>query len=204
MTDRERDAASLPPEFYRILVEQIDDGVIVSDEHGVLRIFNPAAERQHGAPRQEIAAPQWGDTYGLYARSGEKLPLHETPLFKAVRGEKVLNATWIVRLPDGTERILSGTATPLKHEDGSSAGAVLITRDETERVAAEAQRATLLEREQAARAEAERERRAAEALSTEVIAQMRAVEQALRDARAREEALVRRIEEATKALAPTA
>ncbi|HEX4461598.1 MAG TPA: HAMP domain-containing sensor histidine kinase, partial [Polyangia bacterium] len=41
--------------------------------------------------------------------------------------------------PDGSERILSGTATPLTHADGTPAGAMIVTRDETERMRLEAE-----------------------------------------------------------------
>jgi PAS domain S-box-containing protein len=115
------------------IIEQSGDGVIVADADGVLRIFNPEAERQHGVPKQEVAPDQWARTYGLLAVDGRPLPLDQTPLYRALQGEKVAEARWLVRRPDGSTRILSGTATPLRRGDGSRAGAILVTRDETDR-----------------------------------------------------------------------
>ncbi len=124
----------------RLLVEQSGDAIIMADEHGMLRVFNPEAERQHGVTQQEVQAKDWARTFGLYRLDGTPLTLEETPLHRAVRGENVRGAEWLVRRPDGSQRILAGTASPLRRHDGSAAGGVLIARDETERRLAEAQR----------------------------------------------------------------
>ena len=142
-------------DLLRLVIAHGGDGVIVCDESGVLRIFNPAAERQHGVKQQDVAAPHWAQTYGLLQMDGTPLALEDTPLYRASKGETVDGARWRVRRPDASERVLNGTATPLRSSDGKLRGAVLITRDETDRLAEEKERASLLEREQAARAEAE-------------------------------------------------
>ncbi|GAC1345781.1 MAG: hypothetical protein NVSMB23_22400 [Myxococcales bacterium] len=152
-TEAERD-------LLRLIVAQSGDGVIVCDEHGKLRLFNPEAERQHGTGLHEVASPEWAATYGLFREDGAPLPLEETPLYRAVKGERVEGARWRVRRPDGTLRTLSGTAVPLRKETGALAGAVLVCRDETERLAHEQERAALLLKEQAARGEAEQANRA--------------------------------------------
>ncbi|HYE08153.1 MAG TPA: ATP-binding protein [Planctomycetota bacterium] len=140
--DRSRDVL----EQLDLIVEQTGDGIIMADEKGVIRIFNPAAEAQHGVTKQEISAPGWADAYGLFALDGRKLPLEETPLYRAVIGERVQNASWLVRKPSGEMVYLTGTATPLRRADGSRAGAVLVTRDETQaRRAAEELAAQALE-----------------------------------------------------------
>jgi len=50
--DDTADAEPLPLEFFQTLVEQSGDGIIMADERGVLRVFNPEAERQHGARKR--------------------------------------------------------------------------------------------------------------------------------------------------------
>src|SRR5690606_27108308 len=99
-----------------------------------IRVFNPAAASQHGATKQEVAATEWTDAYGLLTLDGAPLPLEETPLFRAVRGESVAGARWQIRRADGSLRTLSGTASPLRQADGTPAGGVLICRDETEQL----------------------------------------------------------------------
>lgn len=121
------------------IIDHSGDGIIVSDPDGVIRIFNPAAARQHGVEKMAVSAPDWAATFGLLNVERAPLSAEETPLYRAVRGEKVADARWIVRRPDGTERWLVGTASPIQNPDGSPGGAVLITRDETERLALEAE-----------------------------------------------------------------
>ncbi|ATB44042.1 PAS domain-containing sensor histidine kinase [Cystobacter fuscus] len=128
-----------------LLVEQSGDAIIMADAQGVLRIFNAEARRLHGVSHLAVAERDW-TTFGLLTLDGRPLPLEGMPLYRALRGEHVRNARWRVRRPDGTLRILNGTAIPLYHPDGSSAGAVLIARDETERLEMEHRCAESLER----------------------------------------------------------
>jgi PAS domain S-box-containing protein len=130
------------------IVQQSGDGIIVADPDGVLTVFNHAAFEQHGVGHPGLAAADWARTFGLRTLDGRAMSLEETPLYRALKGERVAGARWRVRRPDGSERILSGTATPLHHANLSLAGAVVITRDETERVRMEESlRASAEERE---------------------------------------------------------
>jgi PAS domain S-box-containing protein len=129
-----------------LVIEQSGDAVVVTDSRGVIRLFNAEAERQHGVTRQQVSAPEWASTFGLLNLDGEPLPLEETPLYRALEGQPVSNARWLVRRPDGSVRTLCGTASPLHRPDGSPVGAVLTARDETERMALEHQRDESLER----------------------------------------------------------
>jgi PAS domain S-box-containing protein len=126
-------------ELLEAIVEQSGDGIIVSDSDSVVRVFNPSAAEQHGVPKLEVAQEEWAASYGLHRLDGRPLPIDETPLHRALKGERVSDARWMVRRPDGSERILSGTATPLIHADGSRAGAMIVTRDETDRLRLEAE-----------------------------------------------------------------
>jgi PAS domain S-box-containing protein len=133
-----REQAERERDLLRAIFQQSGDGIIVCDENGIVRGFNPEAEHQHGVARQAVPPPEWAAAYGLRDLEGRPLPLAETPLYRALKGERVENARWMVRRPDGTDRILTGTALPLRAPDGAPAGAVLATRDETERLRLEA------------------------------------------------------------------
>jgi PAS domain S-box-containing protein len=134
----------------RLIVEQCADGIVVADAGGTLRIFNPAAQEQHGMPALEVPSSQWSSTYGLVAEDGSPLPPEAAPLYRALQGERVREGHVRVRRPDGSQRTLSTRATPLRQSDGRLAGALVITRDETERLAREVERARLLEETRAA------------------------------------------------------
>jgi PAS domain S-box-containing protein len=128
-----------------LIIQQSGSGIIVCDAEGVLRIFNPAAEQQHGASHREVSAPDWARSYGLYDLDGIPLALEKTPLFRAAHGEAVVDARWLVKRPNGELRTLAGTATPLRQPGGAPAGAVLVTRDETEQQAQELQLRALID-----------------------------------------------------------
>jgi PAS domain S-box-containing protein len=147
LLESEREARRLVEEqkaMLDLIIGQSGDGIVMADEAGVIRVFNPAAEQQHGVPLRDVAASEWAGTYGLLALDGRPLALEETPLFKAVGGAPSKDARWLVRRPDGQLRTLVGTATPLRRPDGTPAGGVLVTRDETDRHRAEAERERLL------------------------------------------------------------
>jgi PAS domain S-box-containing protein len=134
-----RQQAEAERDLLRAIIEQSGDGIIVCDQEGIVHGMNPEAERQHGAGHRGVPAEDWARAFGLFDMEGRGLPLEDTPLYRALRGERVEDARWRVRRPDGAERILSGTASPLRRADGSSAGAVLSTRDETDRLSLEDQ-----------------------------------------------------------------
>lgn len=126
------------------LIDQSGEGIIMADAQGVVRVFNPAARDQHGVDASAGRPEDWSRDYGLLDLSGQSLALADTPLYRALQGQAVQDARWQVRRPDGSLRVLAGTATPLRGADGRVAGAVLITRDETERLKAEQEREALL------------------------------------------------------------
>jgi PAS domain S-box-containing protein len=130
----------------RALIEDSGDGIIVCDKDGVIRIVNPAAQRQHGVVPDRKLSSTWAAGFALLTAEGKTLPVEETPLHRAMRGERISSERFKVKRPDGTIRTLTVTASPIRGEDASNVGAVLITRDETERIELEEQRIALLRR----------------------------------------------------------
>ncbi len=137
-------------ELLQLVVQQSGEAIVVADADGVLRVFNPEAERLHGVKGGETPQVEWPDRYRLFTLEGEPLPYEETALYRATRGALVRDSRWVVRPPNGPERTLVGSAAPLSHPDGTPAGAVLIARDDTARLAAEAERERLLNEARAA------------------------------------------------------
>ncbi|WP_438006565.1 PAS domain S-box protein [Sorangium sp. So ce321] len=133
----------------RRVVEQSGDGIVMVDERGVVRLMNPEAERQLGSAT-ERTIDEWALTTAFCTPDGVPMPAAETPLHRALRGDKVESARWQVRRPDGSARVLSASASPMRRADGGPAGAVMSTRDETERLRLEQERERLLRRLQEA------------------------------------------------------
>ncbi|KYF53716.1 hybrid sensor histidine kinase/response regulator, partial [Sorangium cellulosum] len=136
--ERAEQIAAVERDLLRALIEQSGDGIMAMDERGVIRICNQEAQRQHGVTeRQTVIGADSALPYALLALDGRPLLPEERPLRRALKGEKVENARWLVVRQDGSVRALAGTASPLRRPDGSPAGAVQITRDETDALEAE-------------------------------------------------------------------
>ena len=121
------------------ILAQLTEGVIVTDASGAISFVNDAADRLHGINRLGIAPEDYASVYSLWTVDGHPYPPLELPLARAaLRGETVLDASWIIRRADGVELRARGSARPILMSDGSQLGAVLTFRDDTDRHRAEA------------------------------------------------------------------
>lgn len=114
------------------VLDQLAEGVIVADTKGAIRYVNNAARDMHGVADLHVEPENYSDRYHLYTVDGEPHPFESLPLARAVRGEAVFDAPWIIRRPDGTEIWAVGSAKPLRDDSGAQIGAVLTIRDVTE------------------------------------------------------------------------
>ena len=121
------------------ILAQLTEGVIVTDASGAISFVNEAADRLHGINRLGIAPEDYASVYSLWTIDGQPYPPLELPLARAaIRGDTVLDASWIIRRADGVELRARGSARPIMMSDGSQLGAVLTFRDDTARHHAEA------------------------------------------------------------------
>ena len=120
------------------ILAQLTEGVIVTDPSGTITFVNDAAERLHGTSRLGVAPDLYSATYSLWTQDGEPYPPLELPLSRAaLNGETILDASWVIRRPDGTEVLARGAARPIIMSDGRRLGAVLTFRDDSDRDRAE-------------------------------------------------------------------
>ena len=119
------------------ILSQLAEGVIVTDTAGKITFVNEAAVALHGVKMLDIGPDDYSDGYHLLTEDGAPYPPQDLPLSRAVRGERVLDARWRIRRPDGLEVIAIGNAHPIVGADGSQLGAVLTVRDDTARHQAE-------------------------------------------------------------------
>lgn len=118
------------------LINQLNEGVVIVDRQGLYRI-NPAAAEIIGRKRSEFRDGINALLADIALRNpaGEKLPLENTPIFRALeKGEHVSNEQLKILRLDGEIRVLSVSATPLVGEAGKHDGAVAIFRDITDEV----------------------------------------------------------------------
>jgi PAS domain S-box-containing protein len=115
------------------ILEGMAEGVVVADENGKFLLFNGPAERMLGVGATDTTPGQWSDQYGAYLPDAvTQYPPDELPLVRAMRGESVDAVEVFVRnvkVPEG--RLLSITGRPLKDEDGTLRGGVVVIHDVT-------------------------------------------------------------------------
>jgi PAS domain S-box-containing protein len=117
-------------EMLECIFRQSGEGIVVVNENGAPQIVNAEARRQRGSDDADaLARDAW-----LLEGGDERIPVEETLLYRAAHGERIKNEHWQVSGSSGETRWLSGSALPLRHPNGAPAGAILLTRDETERV----------------------------------------------------------------------
>jgi PAS domain S-box-containing protein len=142
---------------FRVLIESATEYAIFTlDAHGLVTSWNPGAERIIGYPEAEILGQPAAI---IFTPEDRAQGAHVRELTRAETQGRAANERWHVR-NDGTRFWGSGFVEPLRDPSGAMQGFVKIMRDNTERQQAEAERAELLAREQAARAEAEAANRA--------------------------------------------
>jgi len=118
------------------VINQMDEGVVIIDSGGRYRL-NTSAARMLGRSAGEFAGGVKALIVDMTLRAadGRVLASGETPLCRALDGGEHVSAEQyrIVR-PDGEERVLSVSATPLRGEGGRAEGVVAVFRDITEGV----------------------------------------------------------------------
>jgi PAS domain S-box-containing protein len=122
------------------ILDNLGDGVSVTDEDGKLTLFNPAAEQILGLGRLDVGPEEWSETYGLfYPDTLKPAAVEDLPLARAVAGEESGDVELFVRNPERPGGVfIRVNATPLRDGQGKLRGGVAVFRDISERKWAEA------------------------------------------------------------------
>jgi PAS domain S-box-containing protein len=105
------------------------DGVIVVDENGRVERSNKTAIELLGPEIETLPLEEWVTRFNITTVEGRQLTATEMPLTRALRGERLRRATYIVRSAWGTERFLSTSAGPIVTAGGEEKGAAIVLRD---------------------------------------------------------------------------
>lgn len=131
----------------RLLLDNVQCGVIACDANGALSLFNDVARELHGLPKQPLTAAEqtvsakdWPRHFHLYAPDGKTLMQpDDVPLYRALRGERVIDAEMVIRPPGLPPRTVHVSGQPFYAVDGNQLGAVVSLQDISARKAAEAE-----------------------------------------------------------------
>jgi len=134
-----QEALARSEEWFSTTLASVADGVIVADTNGKFLLFNAAAERFVGMGATSDPPENWPKQYGAFHPDGvTPFSSDQLPLVRAMRGEDVDDVELFIRnanVPDG--RLLSITGRPLRGEDGTLQGGVVVFRDITQHKRAE-------------------------------------------------------------------
>jgi PAS domain S-box-containing protein len=129
--EQERARATSEALRFGTVLDQMADGVVVVDRQGHLERTNQAAQELLGMDLVEAPLEEWPRRFQVHTGDGRAMPPAEFPLSRALRGERVRRAAFLVYGPAG-ERHLSCSAGPIVSEAGESAGAAMVLRDVTD------------------------------------------------------------------------
>jgi PAS domain S-box-containing protein len=132
------------------IVESSDDAIISKTLGGIILSWNKAAERIFGYQAEEVIGKS------IAVLIPPEMEDEEARILESLKTGERLNHYETVRLAKDGRRIdVALTVSPIKAKDGTIIGVSKIARDISDRRRAEQEREALLEREQAARREAE-------------------------------------------------
>lgn len=115
----------------------VADGVIATDQHGLVQFMNPPAERALGWTLSDAKGRHANEIMRLRnARTGVR---EENPITGALEGNAVVGVGFgtLLTARSGREFPIDDSAAPIRNEDGEVMGAVMAFRDVSERLAVE-------------------------------------------------------------------
>ena len=128
-------------DLLQFVLDSMAEGVIVCDRDLRLVLFNRGASAIFSADLRGNDLRSAADTYLLLAsHEGPPIAMEDRPLLRAMKGEAVDNAQFILRGPTmATERWVEIFARPVMTDDGTILGGMIVLRDISENKMAEEQ-----------------------------------------------------------------
>jgi|TARA_R100001244_G_scaffold44182_1_gene39722 PAS domain S-box-containing protein len=114
------------------ILDQLGEGVIITDAGGEIVYMNERAQILHGQKQLGVSPDDYTTAFQLLTLGRKPFPVDELPLTRAVR-ENITTADseWIIRRADGSEIFAKGNAKPVYDEQDRKIAAVLTIRDVT-------------------------------------------------------------------------
>ncbi|KYC36625.1 diguanylate cyclase [Scytonema hofmannii PCC 7110] len=142
IAERQQAEAALQKEqeLLRVLLDNVQAGIVACNAEGILTLFNRAAREFHGLPEQPLPPDRWAEYYDLYLPDGKtQMSKNEIPLFRALQGQTVENVEMAIAPKQRTTKTLLASGQAIVDSQGKKQGAVVVMHDITERKQAEAE-----------------------------------------------------------------
>jgi len=121
-------------DFSRLLLENMEAGVVACDENGKLVLLNRVAREWHGLAASDVSQSEWAGLYDLFEGDGvTPMTVDNIPLVRAFRGEEVQEVELVIAPKNLPRREVRCNGSRVLGEDGQVAGAVIVMNDVTER-----------------------------------------------------------------------
>lgn len=121
----------------RSVLDALPVGVWVTDTAGNFILSNPVGSRIRKCEHQE-GDGQYGEYKGWWHETGKRIAAHDWAGARAIdRGETSLDEIIEIECFDGSRKIISNSALPLRDDMGAIAGSVVVCSEITERMRAE-------------------------------------------------------------------
>jgi len=118
-------------ERMHIVMEQMNEGLILSRLNGEIIYWNPSALAMHGYTSEEEARkslPELATIYELQTAQGEVLPMEQRPLQRVLRGETIRDVIVRVRkIGEAWERVFRCNGTIVRESSGEPLAFITIT-----------------------------------------------------------------------------
>ena len=128
---RERDAAALrqSEEWFRVTLSSIGDGVIATDDQGLVSFLNPVAERLTGTSLAQAKGEKIGDVFPIFSEATNKPA--ENPVEKVLASGCVVGLAnhTVLRHREGHLLPIEDSAAPIRDDSGKLIGVVLVFHD---------------------------------------------------------------------------
>lgn len=120
-------------EQLRTTLMSVGDGIISTDENGVVQMMNPVAELLTGWSMEEAKGRTLEEIFPIVDIQGQ--PLEESPARKVLRTGQTatLEDHTVLLAKDGSQIMIEDVASPVKDRSGRLTGAVLVFRDHREK-----------------------------------------------------------------------
>lgn len=119
-------------EEFQTTIYSIGDGVITTDNEGMIRRMNPMAEALTGWSEAEARGRRLSDVFRII--NEESRSEVENPVSKVLREGMITGLAnhTILIARDGTERPIADSGAPIRNQEGEIIGVVLVFSDQTE------------------------------------------------------------------------
>ncbi|WP_334899145.1 PAS domain S-box protein [Nostoc sp.] len=123
-------------EFLKVLLDNVGAGIVACNADGILTLSNRTLQEWHNLPEQLISAEEWVQRYDLYLADGKTpMPKENSPLFRALQGERVHDLEMVMIPKYGSARTLIAGGQAIIDAQGRQLGAICVLNDISDRKA---------------------------------------------------------------------